>query len=162
MASEPKTEAVPAPTFERALRDGFRIVVNDGPDRGATATSTGDPMTIGSDRACGLVLGCRATSRFHCEIAVAEGGAQITDLGSTNGTRVDGVRVITAYLRRGAEVEVGRDRLRFDMVDEPVGIDLFAGDRFGRVVGRSLEMRAAFARMARAATSDATVLLTGE
>src|SRR5438067_1598837 len=162
MASEPKTDAVPAPTFERALRDGFRVVVIDGPDRGATALSSGDPMTLGTDPTCSLVLGCRATSRFHCEIELGADGAVIRDLGSTNGTRVDGVRVVVGYLRRGAEVEIGRDRLRFELVDEPVGIDLFAGERFGAVVGRSPAMRAAFARMARAAASDATVLLTGE
>jgi len=156
------TEAVPPPTFERALRDGFRVAVIDGPDLGATARSTGAAMTIGGDPACDLALGCRAVSRFHCEIELGEGGAMIRDLGSTNGTRVDGVRVVAAYLRRGAEVELGRDRLRFELVDEPVGIDLFAGDRFGRLVGRSLAMRAAFAVMARAAGSDATVLLGGE
>jgi len=162
MATSSHTEAVPPPTFERALRDGFRIVVVDGPDRGATALSAGVAMTIGSDPTCDLVLGCRATSRFHCEIELGDEGALIRDLGSTNGTRVDGVRVLTAFLRRGSEVEIGRDRLRFELVDEPIGIDLFPGDRFGSLVGRSPAMRAAFARMARAATNTTTVLLTGE
>jgi two-component system response regulator GlrR len=158
----PLTEAVPPPTFERALRGGFRVAVVDGPDQGATARRAAATMTIGGDPTCDLALGCRAISRFHCEIELGDGGATIRDLGSTNGTRVDGVRVIAAYLRRGAEVEIGRDRLRFDLADEPIGIDLFPGDRFRRLVGRSLPMRAAFAVMARAAASDATVLLGGE
>jgi two-component system, NtrC family, response regulator GlrR len=157
-----RTEAVPPPTFERALRDGFRVVVFDGPDHGATARSTGAAMTLGSDPTCDLVFTCRATSRFHCEIELGDDGAMIRDLGSTNGTRVDGVRIVTAFLRRGAEVELGRNRLRFELVDEQVGIDLFPGERFGRLAGRSAAMRAVFARMARAAASDATVLLGGE
>jgi DNA-binding NtrC family response regulator len=159
---EPKTELVSPPTFERALRDGFRIVVIDGPDKGAHAKSTGGALTLGTDPSCDLVLQCRATSRFHCEIELGEQGAMIRDLGSTNGTRVDGVRVVTAFLRRGAEVDIGRDRLRFELLDEQIGIDLFPGDRFGSVVGRAPVMRAAFARMARAAQANTTVLLTGE
>lgn len=156
------TEAVPPPTFERALRDGFRVAIIEGPDQGASATSVGSTMTLGSDPTCDLSLSCRAISRFHCEIELGESGAFIRDLGSTNGTRVDGVRIVTAYLRRGAEVEIGRDRLRFELVDEPVGIDLLPNDRFGRIAGRSPAMRAAFAVMARAASTDATVLLCGE
>jgi transcriptional regulator with GAF, ATPase, and Fis domain len=158
----PPTEAIAAPTFERALRDGFRIVVIDGPDRGTTACSTGGTMTLGSDPACDVTLTCRAVSGFHCELELGERGAMIRDLGSTNGTRIAGVRIVTAHLRRGAEVEIGRNRLRFELLDEPVGLDLFPGERFGRLAGRSHVMRAAFARMARAATGDTTVLLSGE
>jgi two-component system, NtrC family, response regulator GlrR len=162
MVPERHTEAVPPPTFERALREGFRVVVIDGPDRGATQLSTSATLTIGTDPTCDLVLACRAVSRFHCEIELGEGGALIRDLGSTNGTRIDGVRIITAYLRRGAVVEIGRDRLRFELASEPIGVELFPAERFGRMVGRSAVMRIAFARMARAAASDATVLISGE
>src|SRR5258705_2331701 len=130
------TEAVPARTFERALRDGFRIVVLDGPDRGVTVVSTGSTMALGTDPRCEVVLACRAASRFHCEIELGDAGAMIRDLGSTNGTRVDGVRIVAAYLRRGSEVEIGRDRLRFELLGEPIGVELYGGDRFGAMVGR--------------------------
>ena len=156
------TDAVQSRTFERALRDGFRVTVVDGPDAGASALSTGTTLTLGTDPRCDLALRCRATSRFHCEIELGDDGAMIRDLGSTNGTRVDGVRVVIAYLRRGAEVELGRNRLRFDLATEPVGIELYPGDRFGAMVGQSPVMRAVFARMSRAAQTDSTVLLAGE
>ena len=156
------TEAVAPPSIERALRDGFRLAVVDGPDRTATKLSTDSTMTIGTDPSCDLVLSCRATSRFHCEIELGRDGAVIRDLESTNGTRVDGVRVVVAYLRRGSEVELGRNRLRFELVSEPIGIELFAASAFGGLVGGSVAMRAAYARMARAADSDTTVLLSGE
>ena len=119
-------------------------------------------MTLGGDPRCDLVLSCRAISRFHCEIELEPAGAVIHDLGSTNGTRVDGVRIVTAFLRRGAEVEIGRNRLRFDLVGDPIGIDLFVGERFGRLVGRSTAMRAVFANLAKAAATDTTILLVGE
>jgi two-component system, NtrC family, response regulator GlrR len=156
------TESVAVHSFERALSEGFRVTVQAGPDRGATKTSTSPRLTIGTDPSCDLVLGCRATSRFHCEIELGPAGAVIRDLESTNGTRVDGVRVIVAYLRRGSEVELGRDRLRFELVREPIGIDLFPASQFGGLAGGSPAMRAAYARMARAAESDTTVLLYGE
>src|SRR5689334_2825470 len=156
------TESISSLTFERALRDGFRVVVIDGPDRGLSASASGDTMTIGTDPTCDLQLGCRAVSRFHCELEIGKDGGVIRDLDSTNGTRVDGTRIIAGYLRRGAEVEIGRNRLRFEPLEEQVGVDLFPGDRFGVLVGRAPAMRAAFARMARAAASDVTVLLGGE
>jgi two-component system response regulator GlrR len=156
------TESISSLTFERALRDGFRVVVVDGPDRGLSASASGDTMTIGTDPTCDLQLGCRAVSRFHCELEIGKDGGVIRDLDSTNGTRVDGTRIVAGYLRRGAEVEIGRNRLRFEPLDEQVGVELFPGDRFGGLIGRAPAMRAAFARMARAAASDVTVLLGGE
>jgi len=159
---EPRTEAVHPLTIERALREAFRVMVVDGPDHGKTLLSAGATMTLGSDPRCDLVLGCSATSRFHCEIELGADGAMIRDLGSTNGTRVDGVRIVTAYLRRGAEVELGRNRLRFELAAEPIGVEVYSGERFGRLVGRSPITRASLARMVRAAGCDATVLLSGE
>jgi DNA-binding NtrC family response regulator len=162
MAEPESTDAIPPATAERRLRDGFRVVVIRGPDRGRVLAAARPAMTIGTDAACDLQLGCRAVSRFHCEIEIGDRGAVITDLDSTNGTRVDGVRVVAAFLRGGTQIEVGRDVLRFENHDAQVGPELFAGEQFGAMVGRSPAMRAVFAVLARAAVSDATVLLCGE
>jgi len=156
------TDAIPEATAERRLREGFRVVVTRGPDRGRSLVAQRPAMTIGTDPSCDLRLDCRAVSRFHCEIEVGDRGAMLIDLDSTNGTRVDGVRVVTAFLHRGTEIEIGRDCVRFENDDARVGPELFAGERFGTLVGRSPAMRAAFALLARAAASDATVLLCGE
>jgi len=156
------TDTVPPPTLERVLRDGFEVSVVDGPDRGAFASSRSATLVVGTDPTCDLVLTCRAVSRFHCEIELAPDGATIRDLGSTNGTRVDGVRVLHAFLRRGAEVELGRDRLRFELAGDKREIEVAGEHRFGRLIGASVAMREVFARLARAADSSATVLLLGE
>ncbi|HUS68887.1 MAG TPA: sigma 54-interacting transcriptional regulator [Kofleriaceae bacterium] len=147
---------------ELLLLDRFALVVTDGPDRGALAMSPGARMTIGTDTTCDFRLTDRAMSRFHCEIELEPDGIAIRDMGSTNGTRVDGVRVKSAYLRRGARLELGRNQIGFEVTAEQIGVDLFAGDRWGSVRGRSPAMRAVFARLARAADSDITVLVTGE
>jgi len=156
------TESLEPRAGDRLWLERFSLVVVDGPDRGALAMSPGQRMIIGTDRTCDFRLGDKAMSRFHCEIALGPDGIAIRDMGSTNGTRVDGVRVLQAYLRRGARLELGRNLLTFEMTAEQIGVDLFGGESFGRLSGRSVAMRAAMARLARAAASDITVLLTGE
>ena len=156
------TESLEPRAGDRLWLERFSLVVVDGPDRGALAMSPGQRMIVGTDRTCDFRLGDRAMSRFHCEIALGPDGIAIRDMGSTNGTRVDGVRVVQAYLRRGARLELGRNLVTFEMTAEQIGVDLFGGESFGRLRGGSVAMRAAMARLARAATGDITVLLTGE
>ncbi|HEX8582532.1 MAG TPA: FHA domain-containing protein, partial [Acidimicrobiales bacterium] len=52
-------------------------------------------------------------SRRHAEIHVTDGRYRVVDLGSTNGTFVDGERVTTGELRDGSTITVGRSRLVF-------------------------------------------------
>jgi hypothetical protein len=52
-------------------------------------------------------------SRRHAEIHVTDAGARVVDLGSTNGTYVDGERVSSGELRDGSTITVGRSRLVF-------------------------------------------------
>jgi DNA-binding NtrC family response regulator len=101
-------------------------------------------------------------SKFHCEIRIANGAATIRDLGSRNGTLVDHVRVIEAPLRDGASLTLGRTTLRFDLGTREVELALSPRARFGRLVGGSVAMRAAFAHLEAVAASTATVLLQGE
>jgi DNA-binding NtrC family response regulator len=89
-------------------------------------------------------------------------GVTVRDLGSRNGVTVDGVPVLHAPLRAGAQIGLGHTRLLFEVGDEVVDIELSARDRFELLVGRSPAMRAVFALLERAAPSEATVLLEGE
>ena len=52
-------------------------------------------------------------SRRHAEIHVTDGRYRVVDLGSTNGTFVDGERIATGELRDGSTITVGRSRLVF-------------------------------------------------
>jgi DNA-binding NtrC family response regulator len=147
----------------RASIPRLRLRVVDGPDVGASFAATGERVVLGTHDSADLVLADKTVSRFHCEIALRGERVEIRDLGSRNGTRVDGVTVLHAVLHAGAAVTVGGTRLVFE-VDAPgvVHLPLAGGDRFGAMVGRSLVMRTAFARLERAAASEATVLLEGE
>ena len=140
----------------------FALEVLEGPDAGRTATPTADRAVIGTQDGVELQLTDRAVSRFHCELAVVDDGVQVRDLGSTNGTRVAGVRLGTGLLEHGAELTVGRTRVRVRLTAEHETLALATTERFGLLVGRSPAMRRLFAELARVAATDASVLLLGE
>ena len=117
---------------------------------------------IGADERADIVLADPSLSRFHCEIEVERGRPVLHDLGSRNGTHVDGVQVIEAPLRDGALLLLGRTQLRFEIGTRNVEVVLSPHDRFGRLVGGSIPMRAAYASLEAAAATDITLLLHGE
>jgi DNA-binding NtrC family response regulator len=152
-----------------ALVPRFTLRVEAGPDQGRAAVSRDERLVVGAEAGADLQLGDSAVSRFHCELVVVASDApgappriHVRDLGSRNGTTVDGVAVVDAILHPGAVLGIGRDRLRFEPADEPARVPLSSAARFGSLAGGSPVMRAVYALLERAATSDATVLLTGE
>lgn len=74
----------------------------------------GRRMTIGRDPSNDVVLDDPNVSRFHAEVVAGDGGAELRDLGSRNGTRLDGRLTAGAALRAGSELGVGPFRLVFD------------------------------------------------
>lgn len=70
------------------------------------------PVVIGRDPACDLVLEDERVSRRHARVEVENGRLVVTDLGSSYGTAIDGVRVDRAEIRRGAEIRLGETTLR--------------------------------------------------
>ena len=73
-----------------------------------TVPIAGAALTIGRLAPCDLVLPGGEVSRQHCRVDVVGADARITDLGSTNGTFVDGERVTEPVtLRPGATIHIG-------------------------------------------------------
>jgi two-component system response regulator GlrR len=140
----------------------FRVLTVDSPAGSGIWESSGDVCSIGSAPGNDLQLVDETVSGFHCEIRVAGDGVHIVDLGSLNGTVVDGVHVKEAFLRNSSLVRLGASKLRFELADG--GNRLLVSDRtaFGELHGLSVPMRVSFALMEKAAVSDATVLLEGE
>ncbi|HEY6003356.1 MAG TPA: GGDEF domain-containing protein, partial [Anaeromyxobacter sp.] len=62
---------------------------------------------LGRDAACTVPLPSDDVSRRHARIAPEEGGHVLVDLGSTNGTWVEGHRVERRRLRGGERIRVG-------------------------------------------------------
>ncbi|ANP50239.1 hypothetical protein J2Z21_001034 [Streptomyces griseochromogenes] len=73
----------------------------------------GHPLRIGRDPASGLRLNHETVSRVHAELRLQAGMWILRDLGSTNGTTVNGRRVVGAVVvREGDQVSFGRIAFR--------------------------------------------------
>ena len=84
------------------LPDGERITVGD------------DPLTIGRMADCDVVLTDDSVSRRHAELRRQGSEIFVVDLGSTNGTRVNGTGIRERRLTDGDEITVGATSLRFE------------------------------------------------
>lgn len=71
-------------------------------------------ITIGRHPDSNLVLADPNVSRHHAEIRPQGDRYVVVDLGSTNGTRVNGVRVDSQVLNDGDELTFGNTRMRFE------------------------------------------------
>jgi len=77
-----------------------------------------DWMVIGRGRSADVVLAEPTISRAHVAIGHDGGGFFMQDLGSTNGTRVNGEREIRVPLTDGDELQLGKLRLRVTLPGE--------------------------------------------
>ena len=77
------------------------------------------PVVVGRNPPADLVLESTTVSRRHCRLETHEGQLRLSDLGSTNGTFVNGVRLTApALLEDGATLTVGAYRLRYHRRDQ--------------------------------------------
>lgn len=81
---------------------------------GSRITLEGHTLSIGRLSACDITIADPNVSRRHAEIRPLGDGYVLVDLGSTNGTRVNGSRVGQHHLADGDEVGVGNAVLVFE------------------------------------------------
>ena len=87
----------------------LRII--DGSDRGRTFESLPTPVTVGREEGNSVQLNDERVSRFHIKIQEDRDKLVITDLASTNGTKVNGEEIQVRILRHGDIINVGRSTL---------------------------------------------------
>ncbi|MBZ0117612.1 MAG: sigma 54-interacting transcriptional regulator [Sandaracinaceae bacterium] len=138
------------------------LVVLSGDDRGREKVIGTDLFRIGKSRDNDLVLADQTVSRAHCEIVRDPRGYLLRDLGSTNGTLLDGAQNKEAWLKSGAVITVGKVELKVRPYTERVEILPSEERRYGEVVGHSIAMRQIFGLLERLGPTDATVLIGGE
>lgn len=93
----------------------FRLVVIEGPEQGRTITLEAAAITLGRAAPSDILLRDIEISRTHCRISKDHQTHQITDLQSTNGTFVDGLRITApTKLSDGCVVTIGRHRMKFE------------------------------------------------
>jgi two-component system response regulator GlrR len=140
----------------------LRLVVLRGPDRGRACRLDRDEILIGTSPAAGLVMTDPAVSRLHASVRVTERGVLVTDLGSTNGTRVERRGVVAAFVEPGESIELGSSRLRIERSRGRTELPLAPAGSYGPLHGRSIAARRLFAQLAQVAAADVNVLLLGE
>jgi hypothetical protein len=90
------------PSASLVLPDGRRVTMDE------------SPLVIGRLAECSVVVEDSNVSRRHAEVRRDGPDVVVVDLGSTNGTRVNGAQVRTQRLNDGDEITVGRTSLRFE------------------------------------------------
>jgi DNA-binding NtrC family response regulator len=143
----------------------FVIEVIEGPDTGkklAVDITRPSPLLVGQGASCELRLADREASRRHASFDVAGLLLRLTDLGSTNGTFVNGIRVHDVSLAGGEVVRIGSSALRVHAAAPASGASLSTATHFGKLVGESVEMRRLYPLCVRLAAVDVPVVIEGE
>jgi pSer/pThr/pTyr-binding forkhead associated (FHA) protein len=99
---------------------------------GNTPFRLDDPLTVvGRARACEVHLDSSRVSRRHCCLAFGNGQVLVRDLGSTNGTWINGHRIAEATLLPGDVLGIAHLRFRFiflGRIEDQVSIETLRGD----------------------------------
>jgi DNA-binding NtrC family response regulator len=151
----------PTPAAEKAA--SFVLAVVDGPDAGLVVTidANGPRVLLGQSPVCTARLSDPEVSRRHAALTVVGTHLQILDLGSTNGTTVNGVTIREAQLHGGEAIRVGSTVLSVRR-DAPRFVELVKSGSFGRAVGESPAMKKLYPVLASLASGSGPVLLEGE
>jgi DNA-binding NtrC family response regulator len=119
-------------------------------------------ITIGAMEDNDLVVSDDTVSRYHCKIVQEENAYLCVDLGSTNGTFINRVRIREAYLKPGCTLGLGNSELKFHSADEKVEIVPSRKEKLGGLVGRHVKMRELYAVLEKIAPTATTVVIEGE
>jgi len=142
----------------RNRASGVQVTVVAGP--GAGAAVAGRKVAVGRSPIADLVVADPTVSEFHVEASPGDGGVEVKDLDSWNGTYFGGAWVGHAVLPTGATLVLGQSAIRVDLVNEPER-PRPSRDSFRALLGRSAVMRELFALLARLAPTDLSVLVEG-
>lgn len=158
----------------------FVLRVSDGPDVGAAVVLDGvseGRVLIGQSSVCEMKLSDRKVSRRHVALRREARAWRLQDLGSKNGTRVNGVRIHEAFLTGGETIAIGDTTLRLmragaNAVFEPAAdasissaardASLDAPVAFGRFLSVSEIIKRQLPRWASLANANLPLLVEGE
>jgi pSer/pThr/pTyr-binding forkhead associated (FHA) protein len=94
------------------------FLVLEGVDKGRVFRDLSIPVTIGREEGNALRLNDERVSRYHAKVQIEDGDIILTDLDSTNGTRVNGSAIQIRRLRPGDQLSIGRTMLLFGTMEE--------------------------------------------
>ncbi|HEV7893931.1 MAG TPA: GGDEF domain-containing protein [Pyrinomonadaceae bacterium] len=124
MKGEPGDTTIPMPRLGEPRARHPALVFLRGELFAAPIPLERDEVILGRALEADVRVNDARASRMHARITVERDAAtgearyRITDLGSTNGTLLNGETVLDAYLQDGDKVTVGEQLLRFDLLDD--------------------------------------------
>ena len=137
------------------------VKVVGGADLGASVTDATEAVTVGIAEGNALRLTDPSVSRFHVELSRRGDKVLVRDLGSTNGTTVNGLVLFDAAVLPGTVLQLGHTQLEVGS-GKTGSIELSIAEAVGPLKGQSPVMRALLPRIDKAARSETAALLTGE
>jgi len=135
------------------LKLGFLVDEADG-----RRVAVGQSLVVGRTRDCGFVIDDSAASRRHFEITPRNDIFVWKDLGSTNGTVVNGARMLAGELRHGDRIQVGETAMLFQV--ESDGADSTAGRGDQRIFTETIMDRSGHVQPPRERDKSAKLLET--
>jgi two-component system response regulator GlrR len=150
----------PAGYTRSHARHPLRVSWSD--SRGPQVCLVNQRAVIGSAPSADVVVSDATVSKLHADVEPREDGIWIRDLGSRNGTFIEGILVRDGAVPEGGGVRVGSTLLKMQREPEARDVELWPEDYFGKLIGRSAAMRELFATLARVAPTDSSVLIQGE
>src|SRR5882724_978066 len=163
MSSQPPTQLLTDDASGMLVERMYRLRVVSGPDQGKEHMLDEGTTMVGTHADNDLVLTDATVSRYHLEIRVRRDGIEIRDLDTTNGTKHGGAKIGSVVLTGAARLRLGKHtEMDVEPIDENVELGEWASDRFGDVLGTTQPMKRLFALLAKAAPTEATILLQGE
>jgi pSer/pThr/pTyr-binding forkhead associated (FHA) protein len=143
-------------------RAAHQLFVTEGALAGTRLSLGEAQITIGRAEDSTLVITDDYASARHARLVPRGGQWFVEDLGSTNGTFINRVRVREAFLKPGCTIGLGTAELKFHAADEKVEIVPSRKEKLGLMVGRHVKMRELYAVLEKIAPTATTVVIEGE
>ncbi len=123
-AEEPEDSTSPMTRPKVPAAGGARlrasVVIVEGPGAGQEYPVEKAVSVVGREKGVDILLPDSAVSRRHAAIDAAVGAFRLKDLGSTNGTLLNGKKIRESAIRHGDRFQVGNTTLQF-VVEEREG-----------------------------------------
>lgn len=97
------------------------VVIIEGYSQGMEYPITAEYTVIGRDKTAGIVLKDRLASRRHAAVLYHDGEFKLQDLGSTNGTIMNGTMIEVASIKHRDKFRVGNTTFQFILEDTKKG-----------------------------------------
>ena len=137
------------------------VSVLEGPDAGKSADADSEVLSVGSAQGNDLVLSDESVSGYHLELGICPQGICVTDLGSTNGTKLGTTLLSRATVAADSVLTLGHTKLKLQDGAGAV-VALHDGLELRGLVGQSEVMRRTMAQINKLSQNNIAVLLVGE